>query len=146
ASGAAGGAGGEAVEVSAADLLALVDSCSVLPGSTKFKTDSRDAAPIDICVRPGARWWQPARDIACDGGQSAICQDDPYYLPDTAATDSQGNPLDASTLPFVVIPLPSNGFDSANEGIQLGSVCAVVYDGMLQYGVFGDKGPKGIIG
>lgn len=57
-----------------------------------------------------------------------------------------GNPLDASTLPFLVIPLPSNGFDAAAHGIQHGSVGAVLYGGHVQYGIVGDKGPKGIIG
>ena len=63
-----------------------------------------------------------------------------------SGTDSQGNPLDASTLPFYVIPLPSHGFDYAAHGIDLGSVGAVIYGGQLEYGIFADQGPQGIIG
>jgi hypothetical protein len=64
----------------------------------------------------------------------------------TSATDSNGNPLDAAALPFVVIPLPSTRFDYTQHGIQLGQVIAAIYDDKVEYGVFGDQGPTSIIG
>lgn len=137
---------GGAAPVTAADLLALVQACNQLPGTTKFATDSGEPNTVSICQLTGAVFWKADLDIDCDGGQSRICKSDPSYLPDTSATDSQGKPLDASTLPFVVVPLPSNGFDSAAAGLKHGSVIAVIYDGKLEFGIFGDKGPKGIIG
>jgi len=145
--GGAGGTGaGGGAPIGPRDLLALVGSCNVLAGSTQFKTDAGEASTVDICTLTGAVWWQADMDIDCDGGLSATCQNDPYYSPDTSASDSQGNPLDASTLPFVVVPLASNGFDFKNEGLELGSVVAVLYQGQLQYGILGDQGPKGVIG
>jgi hypothetical protein len=138
------GSGGGAP--TAADLLALTQTCQVVAGTTKFATDAGGAKTISICQLNGAVFWNADMDVDCDGGQSAICMNDASYLPDTSATDSQGNPLDASTLPYFVIPLPSNGFDYAQQGIQLGSVGAVIYNGQIQYGIFGDEGPKGMIG
>lgn len=144
--GGAGGAGGGNVTITPDKLLALVQSCTQVSGTQKFATDSGLASTIPVCQLNGAIWWTSDMDIDCDGGQGAICKGDPWYLPDTSATDSSGNPLDASTLPFFVIPLPSNGFDFSAHGIQLGSVAAVIYAGKVEYAIFGDEGPKGIIG
>jgi hypothetical protein len=132
--------------VTAADLLALATNCDRLPGTTDFATDVGEPDTVSICGLNGAVWWQADLDVDCDGGQSAVCMNDPAYQPETSATDSQGAPLDASALPFVVIPLPSNGFDYQAAGLSLGSVVAVVYNGQLRYGIFGDEGPQGIIG
>jgi hypothetical protein len=144
--GGGGGAGGGAVVVTSEQLLSRVQSCVQIAGTQKFATDSGGAKTIPVCQLNGAVWWTSDMDIDCDGGQGAICMNDPWYLPDTSATDSNGNPLDASTLPFFVIPLPSNGFDYAAHGIGLGSVAAVIYAGKIEYAIFGDQGPKGIIG
>jgi hypothetical protein len=46
----------------------------------------------------------------------------------------------------VVIPLPSNRWSYEDSGIDLGQVVAVIYEGKLAYGVFGDQGPNNIIG
>jgi hypothetical protein len=140
-----GGAGG-GTPVSAEALLALTASCNALPGVTPFATDEGEPNTVSICGLQGALFWQADLDVDCDGGQTQTCQNDPAYQPDTSFPDSQGNPLDAATLPFVVIPLPSHGFDSNQHQIQGGSVFAVIYDGQLEYGIFGDEGPEGIIG
>ncbi|MEI2764086.1 MAG: glycoside hydrolase family 75 protein [Dermatophilaceae bacterium] len=87
-------------------------------------------------------------DIDCDGKPSTVCNKsaDPAFQPQTSATDSKGAFLDASELPYVVIPLPSTRFDYAKAGLELGTVVAVIYDGKVEYGVFGDEGPDNIIG
>jgi hypothetical protein len=127
-------------------LLALTQSCAVMPGTTPFRTDAGTSPTIPICEVDGAVWWRADLDIDCDGGTSAACLADPYYLPGTAAVDSQGDYLDASTLPFVVLPLASNGFDFRAQGLELGSVVAVIHNGQLVFGVIGDLGPRGVIG
>src|SRR5262249_13032463 len=63
-----------------------------------------------------------------------------------AGTDSMGKPLDASILPFVVVPVASNGFDFMAAGLQYGSVVAVIYEDKLVYAIVGDQGDKGIVG
>jgi len=127
-------------------LPALVSTCQKLEGTTEFATDKGGAATIPICKLDGALWWTADMDIDCDGGQSAECKADPYYQPETATVDSRGKPLDASTLPFVVVPKRSNGFDPRAQGLVMGSVVAVLYKGKIEYGILGDVGPAGIIG
>jgi hypothetical protein len=139
--------GGSAGPPTADQLLALLGSCT--PVSTGFyKTDNDPNAPADIsiCGLQGAVFWKADLDVDCDGGKEPACKDDASYLPDTSATDTQGNPLDASTLPYVVVPLPSSRFDYNAAGLSLGSVIAVIYKGQVRYGIFGDEGPKTIIG
>ena len=115
-----------------------------------YKTDDQADAPADIpiCGLPGAVFWQADLDVDCDGQTTSVCnvQRDPAYQSQTSATDSAGQFLDASTLPYVVIPLPSTRFDYAAAGLALGSVVAVIYNGQVAYGVFGDEGPDNIIG
>lgn len=133
-------------EVTAAALRAITSTCATLPGVTKFATDDGQPETVSICALDGALWWRADLDVDCDGGRTAACRADPSYLPETSATDSNGDPLDAATLPFVVIPLPSQGFAPAEHGVRLGSVVAVVYRDRVEYGIFGDSGPRGIIG
>lgn len=145
-----GGAGGSAAgPPTAADLLALLASCKELTAS-KYQSDDEPNAPADIpvCGLTGAVYWNADMDIDCDGKMSAQCNDqtDPSYLPETAATDSNGEFLDAATLPYVVVPLKSFRFDYKAAGLTLGSVIAVIYKGKVEYGVFGDLGPANIIG
>ena len=87
-------------------------------------------------------------DIDCDGQKTMQCNlsTDPAFQNQTAATDSNGMPLDAANLPYVVVPLPGNGFSYKTAGLKLGSVMAVIYNGQIEYAVFGDLGPSNIIG
>jgi hypothetical protein len=55
-------------------------------------------------------------------------------------------PIDAETVPFVVIPLPSARFRYANHGIDLGQLALVTYQDRWAIGVFADEGPDNIIG
>ena len=143
-----GNTGGGSGPVTAEELLAKVTTCAQLAGTTKFATDTGEPKTIPVCGLKGAVWWQADMDIDCDGKTTAQCNinTDPYYQNQTSATDSKGHPLDAAGLPFVVVPLPGNGFDYAKAGLELGSVVAVVYNGKLEYAVIGDEGPNNIIG
>ncbi|HTJ82915.1 MAG TPA: glycoside hydrolase family 75 protein [Polyangiaceae bacterium] len=143
------GQGGGTGAPTAAELLAKVANCD--PVSTSgYKTDDEAGLPanIDICGLPGAVFWKADMDVDCDGKETTECNlsTDPAFYPATSATDSNGDPLDAAALPFVVIPLPSSRFDYSAAGIELGAVVAVIYDGKVEYGVFGDEGPNSIIG
>jgi hypothetical protein len=143
------GAGGSAAGgfPTAPDLLALVQTCNEITNG-RYKTDVETSATIPICSLQGALFWKADLDIDCDGKTTPQCNHttDDAYFDETSATDSNGKPLDAASLPFVVVPLPSQRFDYDAAGLELGSVIAVIYKGKLRYGVFGDEGPREIIG
>ncbi len=131
------------------DLLAKVATCKQVSAG-KFKTDDQTNLPenIPICGLVGAVFWQADMDIDCDGKTTAQCNSttDPSYQNQTAATDSQGNPLDAAALPYVVIPSNGTRFNYTNAGLKMGSVVLVIYGGKIEYGILGDTGPTNIIG
>jgi hypothetical protein len=128
-------------------LLAKTASCNVASNG-KYKKDGEVGATVNICSLTGAFFWKADMDIDCDGKRTSVCNEnvDPWYQPQTSAQDSHGRPLDASKLPYVVIPLPSSRFKYQQRGIHLGQVVAVIYNGKLKFGVFGDEGPSAIIG
>ncbi|HJZ88219.1 MAG TPA: glycoside hydrolase family 75 protein [Polyangia bacterium] len=146
------GAGSDAAtdgsaEPTAGDLLARLRSCTPVSAG-RYSTDVGTPANIPICQLVGAVFWQADMDIDCDGRVSAQCNasTDPAFMPQTSATESNGQYLDAATLPYVVVPLPSSRFDYSTAGIQFGTVIAVLYSNRVEYGVFGDEGPAEIIG
>lgn len=130
----------------AGDLLGKLATCDKVGGD--YATDSGGTATVSICGLSGAVFWKADMDVDCDGKMSTQCNltADPAYQNQTSATDSHGDPLDAATLPFVVVPLPSSRFDYAAAGLALGTVVAVIYNDKVEYGVFGDEGPSSIIG
>lgn len=134
-------------EPTAAALLALTSSCTKAGGD--YATDD-DGSPetIPICRLPGAFFWTADMDVDCDGKTTASCNlaADPAYQDETSFTDADDQPLDAATLPYVVVPLPSQRFDYMAAEIKPGAAVVVVYQGQVAYGVFGDEGPENIIG
>lgn len=132
--------------VTAAEILAVAQNCQQLAGTTRFRTDAGTSKTVPVCGLTGAVWWKSDLDVDCDGGQSATCKNDPDYQSGTAASDSKGKALNASTLPYVVIPQSSNGFNYKTAGLKMGSVVAVIYGGKVAYGILGDVGPAGVIG
>jgi hypothetical protein len=149
--GSGGGSGGNgAGPPTAAELLALLSQCQELT-TGRYKTDDDPGSPanIPVCGLNGAIFWQADMDVDCDGKQSAACNlnTDPDFQDQTAVTDSHGDPLDAASLPYVVVPSPSmSRFDYHTVGLHGGAVIAVIYQGKVEYGVFGDTGPTNIIG
>jgi hypothetical protein len=129
------------------ELLALTAGCGDQLGGL-YATDSGETENIPVCGLIGGVYWTADFDIDCDGIETTVCnaQTDGAYQPQTSAQTSTGEFLDASTLPYVVIPLPSGRFTYADHDIDLGQVVAVIYDGQIQFGVFGDQGPDDIIG
>ncbi len=149
--GGGGGGGNPSDGPTAQELLELTQTCDPLPGVSKFKTDYNVSSTIQICRLNGAIWWRADADIDCDGGSSAECKNDPDYQSTTSAKDSQGNFVDASKVPFLVVPMAGNGFDPKAYGIKTGwsaygSAGAMIYNGKIVYGPYADAGPAGIIG
>ncbi|MGW4564871.1 glycoside hydrolase family 75 protein [Streptomyces sp. NPDC004561] len=133
--------------VSAADLLAKVKSCSQISNG-KYKTDDETSATVPVCGKNGAVFWKADMDIDCDGQRTTDCNEnrDPWYQDDTAFHQSDGKPLKAESLPYVVVPSASGIWNYSASGIRGGGVVAVVYGGRVEYAVVGDTGPTKIIG
>ena len=134
-------------EPTAEDLLARVAGCDMVVGGP-YADGSGQPANRSMCGFPGAVVWTADMDIDCDGKESEQCNldTDPWFMNQTAASDSMGDPLDSATLPFVVVPGKSTRFDYRMAGLAMGTVVAVIYDGKLEYGPLGDVGPTAYIG
>ncbi|MEU9386583.1 glycoside hydrolase family 75 protein [Streptomyces sp. NPDC048279] len=133
--------------VSAADLLAKVTSCSQISNG-KYRTDDETSATVPVCGKNGAVFWKSDMDIDCDGQRTTNCNEDrdPWYQDDTAFHQSDGSPLKAETLPYVVVPSSSSIWNYSSAGIKGGGVVAVIYNNQVEYAVVGDTGPTQIIG
>ncbi|GAA0628928.1 glycoside hydrolase family 75 protein [Streptomyces crystallinus] len=133
--------------VGAAELLAKVTSCSQI-SSGKYRTDSGSAATVPVCGKNGAVFWKADLDIDCDGQTTTACNrvTDPWFQGDTAFHQSDGRPLNAEKLPYVVVPSSSSIWNYSAAGIRGGGVAAVIYNGRVEYAVVGDTGPSKIIG
>ncbi|GAA1702459.1 glycoside hydrolase family 75 protein [Streptomyces yatensis] len=133
--------------VTAAQLLAKVQGCSQI-SSGKYRTDDETSANIPVCGANGAVFWKADMDIDCDGQVTSRCNEDtdPWFQDDTAFHQSDGKPLIADKLPYVVVPSPSSTWDYTKSGIKGGGVVAVIYNNKVQYAVVGDTGPTKIIG
>ncbi|MET9408523.1 glycoside hydrolase family 75 protein [Streptomyces sp. NPDC002935] len=133
--------------VSAASLLAKVTSCSQI-SSGKYRTDDETSATIPVCGKNGAVFWKADMDVDCDGQITSKCNadTDPWFQDDTAFHQSNGQPLRADSLPYVVVPSTSSIWKYTSSGIKGGGVVAVIYNGKVEYAVVGDTGPTKIIG
>ncbi|MEU0222242.1 glycoside hydrolase family 75 protein [Streptomyces sp. NPDC006265] len=133
--------------VSAADLLAKVRDCAPVSRG-RYRSDNGASASIPVCGTRDAVFWKADLDIDCDGSPGPRCnrRTDPYFAASTAYAQSDGRPLSAERLPFIVVPAPSDLWDYRDHGIGGGSVVAVVYRDRVQYAVVGDTGPQGILG
>jgi hypothetical protein len=128
-------------------LAALTSKCKIA-SKGQFAIHQGTPPTIDICELKGAFFWTSSMNVDCDGRSTPECnaKTDPNYQPKTSFPQSDGGPLVASLVPYVVIPLPSSRFDYVASGIVPGAVVAVVYNGAIAYGVFGDEGPDNLIG
>jgi hypothetical protein len=126
------------------ELLALMGNCKVASNGTY----PEPYGPVSICSLNGAFFWNAKMAVDCDGQTTTQCNSstDPAYYNDTSFHQSDGKPLDAAKLPYVVIPQVSNRFDYVKKNIMPGAVVIVIADGKMSYGVFGDEGPADQIG
>lgn len=127
--------------------MSLTHACTKV-STGNFAMDEGAPASVPICGLKGAVFWQADMDIDCDGKPSPQCNKsvDPWFQPMTSAVSSRREYLDAAKLPFVVVPIDRRKFDYKRAGLSHGSVIAVIYEGRLVYGVFGDMNGEGIIG
>jgi Fungal chitosanase of glycosyl hydrolase group 75 len=131
----------------ASRLLAKVKTCSQISNG-RYATDDGGARTVPVCGRiTGAVFWKADMDIDCDGAVTARCNTntDPSFLPGTAL-EPGGRPLNAETTRYMVIPQGTGTFNYSKHNIKLGAVVAIVYKKKLTFAVFGDTGPKNIIG
>lgn len=133
--------------VTAAQLLAKVQGCSQISNG-KYRTDDETSATIPVCGANGAVFWKADMDIDCDGQVTSRCNGDtdPWFQDDTAFHQSNGKPLIADKLPYVVVPSTSSIWNYSQAGIKGGGVVAVIYNNKVEYAVVGDTGPTKIIG
>jgi murein DD-endopeptidase MepM/ murein hydrolase activator NlpD len=115
--------------------------------STSSYTEGSNT-PVSIYSKDGAVFWTSGMSIDCDGQPGSKCnlEADPYFQPNTSWNQSDGKPLKAESLPFVVVPLPSPVWDFRKSGIQGGDLVAMVYGDKYVFGVVGDQGPTKRIG
>ncbi|MFE7622326.1 glycoside hydrolase family 75 protein [Streptomyces sp. NPDC057509] len=133
--------------VGAAELLAKVSACTQVSHG-EYRTDEGTSATVPVCGTPGAVFWKADMDIDCDGQVTAACNTgtDPSFHADTAFHTSDGKPLNAERLPYVVVPGRSGVWDYAAAGIRGGGVVAVIHGDRVEYAVVGDVGPERIVG
>ncbi|MFC7895741.1 glycoside hydrolase family 75 protein [Streptomyces sp. NPDC057381] len=133
--------------VRAADLLARVRDCAPV-SKGRYRSDAGAPADIPVCGARSAVYWQADLDVDCDGRPGDRCNSrtDPHFTPATAYTQSDGSPLDAERLPYVVVPQPSEIWDHRADDVRGGSVAAVVHGDRVRYAVVGDVGPRELIG
>ncbi|MEU4149099.1 glycoside hydrolase family 75 protein [Streptomyces sp. NPDC026659] len=133
--------------VSASDLLAKVTSCERISDGL-YRTDEEKPATVPVCGTKGAVFWKADMDVDCDGRRTDKCNKDrdPWYQDDTAFHQSDGKPLRADALPYIVVPGSSALWDYTKSGVKGGGVVAVVHGDKVEYAVVGDTGPSRIIG
>ncbi|WP_328557185.1 glycoside hydrolase family 75 protein [Streptomyces sp. NBC_00358] len=133
--------------VRAADLLAKLGGC-VAVSNGRYRSDDGTRAEIPVCGAQDAVFWKADMDIDCDGRPGPLCNSrtDPLFSESTAFQQSDGRYLSAETLPYIVVPAPSDVWNYRDHGIGPGSVAAVIYRDRVQYAVVGDTGPQDIIG
>ncbi|MGW5716517.1 glycoside hydrolase family 75 protein [Amycolatopsis sp. NPDC003865] len=132
----------------AAQLLAKTNSCKQISNG-KYKTDEDvSAKTVAVCDANGAVFWKADMDIDCDGQRSSQCNEDTdcCYQDDTAFHQSDGKPLNAAKLPYIVVPSSSSIWKYSSSQLKGGGSCAVIYNGKVEYAVIGDTGPTQIIG
>jgi len=138
-------------------LLALTANCTaankIASDTNKFSTDS--GKTVHVCALPGtagtadsggAIFWNADMDIDCDGVTTTNCpgtgaNKDPSYYYQTSfagpnsAQSKDGPALSAEKTPYVVIPDEITNVDQQNGG----NIVAVIYNGQIEFAVFGDQ-------
>ncbi|HEY4457008.1 MAG TPA: glycoside hydrolase family 75 protein [Pseudonocardiaceae bacterium] len=130
----------------AAQLLAKVSGKCNQVSTGAYSNKNGGKAPI--CASGNAYYWTSGMAIDCDGQTTTQCNKntDCCYQPDTSFHQSDGKPLSAAVLPYVVIPLPGKIWSYKKAGLKGGDVVVVIYKGQVEYAVFGDEGPNNSIG
>ncbi len=129
----------------------LTKTCNPVPGTGRFRTDAGKSPTVQLCQLPGAIFWRADADIDCDGQTDPRCAKDPWRQPETSAKGTDGQFINAADVPFLVVPMASEGFEPKAHGIKTGwsgygSAGVVLYNGRMVFAPYADAGPKGVIG
>lgn len=137
----------DAEPVTAAQLLDSLPQCRQSAHGL-YRTDSGRPATVPVCDAGTVVYWTADLDIDCDGRPTARCNPatDPSFQAVTAFRQSDGRPLVADALPYVVVPAAGPRWNYRRHGITGGGAVAVVYGDRIVYGVVGDVGPPDIVG
>ncbi|MFB9908245.1 peptidoglycan-binding protein [Allokutzneria oryzae] len=132
----------------AAQLKAAVAKCTKQISTGKFGHDAGGSRTVPVCATGNSVHWRADMDIVCDGQPTTKCNKntDPWFQPQTAWTQSNGKPLIADKLPFIVVPGISSTWSYKSANITGGTVAAVVHQDKVAYAVVGDVGPTSAIG
>ena len=132
---------------SASALLAKTSHCNQISNG-KFRTDEETGRTVPVCDANGAVWWRADMDIDCDGQRTSNCNEDTdcCFQADTAFHQSDGRPLRADSLHYIVVPSPSSTWRYTSSGLRGAGSCAVIFNNRVLYTVIGDTGPTAIIG
>lgn len=124
----------------AGQLLAKAKGCATKLTKKPLQTDEDTARNVDVCGLKGAVYFNADMDVDCDGQTTDQCNKDTdcCYQDDTTFHQSDGKALNAAKLPYIVLPRDSGNWDWHQQGIDGGSVVAVIYQGKVTYAVFGD--------
>ncbi len=131
--------------ITAASLKAMASGGTRISNGT-YAQGSTSA--VSVMSKNNAVHFTSGMSIDCDGQPGTKCNSntDPYFQPDTSWHQSDGQALKAETLPFIVLPLPSDTWDYSTAGIVGGNLCTVVYGNNYVHAVVGDQGPRERIG
>ncbi|SFA73062.1 Peptidoglycan-binding (PGRP) domain of peptidoglycan hydrolases-containing protein [Amycolatopsis marina] len=129
-------------------LSGAVQNCTEQISNGKYGERSGQSRTVPVCATGNAVHWRSGMTIDCDGQRTTNCNKstDPYFQPQTSFPQSDGKPLIADKLPFVVVPQATSTWNHDQSNVPGGTVVAVVYKGKVVYAVVGDRGPKDAIG
>ncbi|GAA1661997.1 glycoside hydrolase family 75 protein [Fodinicola feengrottensis] len=132
----------------ASQLLAKVGNCTTKLTKEPLQEDEDSPRNVNVCGANGAVFYQADMDVDCDGQRTDQCNEntDCCYQDDTTFHQSDGQALNAAQLPYIVMPRDSSNWDWHQNGIDGGSVAAVIYDGKVEYAVFGDTDSPNKVG
>ncbi len=114
-----------------------------------FRRDAARAPEVPVCAGAGGTLhWTADLDIDCDGRPGPVCNaaSGPYFQETTAWNGSDGRPLSADEVPYVVVPGPSARWRPADSGVTGGTLAVLVHKARVRYAVVGDTGPADVIG
>src|SRR5690242_2405592 len=119
----------------AAQLKARAGGCETQLSNGKYAQDSGGSRTVAVCKSGDAVHWTADFDVDCDGQRTTQCNEntDPSFQPNTSWNQSDGRPLNAAGLPFVVVPLSSSIWNFRTAGINGATVAAVVYQDKVAY-------------
>ncbi len=116
---------------------------AINPGNPMETSDGGGQIYIyKLPTNPVAYVYTSSGAIDCDGQATIHCTGttDPAYQGQTSFTQSDGKPLNAELLPWYVLPeTPNPVFDYTTRDIHGGEAGVVLYNGKMEYGVFGDE-------